>query len=350
VATPNSGIGGARRRRRQLRLARTVVLGITFLVVVALLSSQCSGSTKHGLSTTTRTTLPRGTTSTTAAPPAGVSAALLPGRLPQKLSRASAVTLNGRLLLLGGLADTGSVASVLQIDPGNGNVQPVGSLAVATHDAAAAALGSTIYLFGGGEAVSLDTVQAYANGHASVVGHLPEPRSDGVAVTVSGRIYIVGGFNGRVVLHDVLATTDGATFLVIAHLPVAVRYPAVAVEGTTIYLIGGQTANGPTTTIQSVNVADGTAKVVAQLPQALVEATAFALGNQLFVAGGRNGSVYRGEVDRLDITTGALTPVATLPGPVADAGSATVGSTIYLAGGESPARLDQILAINASSS
>ncbi len=320
------------------------MLGVTFIIVIALLTSQCSGSTKHPATTTT-TTRPVSGTSTTAAPPAGVAVAPLPGRLPEKLSRAAGVGTAGHVLLLGGLADTGSVSSILQLDPATGTVQQTGTLAVATHDAMAAALGSTVYLFGGGETVSIDTVQAYGGGRSGVIGHLPEPRSDGVAVAVSGRIYLVGGYNGRVVLHDVLMTSDGATFVVIAHLPVAVRYPAVTVVGTTIYVIGGDAAGGPTTTIQSVNVADGTTKVVGQLPQPIVEATAFSVGNQVFVAGGRTGSAFRAEVDRVDVATGALTPVATLPGPLADAAAATLGNTVYLAGGESPARLDQILTI-----
>src|SRR5579871_385541 len=266
VATPYRGTGVARRRRRQLRLARTIVLGFTLIILLALLTSQCGGSTKPHAARTT-TTRPPPSTSTTAPPPTGVAVAPLPGRLPEKLSRAAAVGTAGHVLLLGGLADTGSVSSILQIDPATGNVQQTGTLAVATHDAMAAALGSTVYLFGGGETVSIDTVQAYGSGHSGVIGHLPEPRSDGVAVAVGGRIYLVGGYNGRVVLHDVLMTTDGTTFVVIAHLPVAVRYPAVTVVGTTIYVIGGQAAGGPTTTIQSINVADGTTKVDAQLPQ-----------------------------------------------------------------------------------
>jgi N-acetylneuraminic acid mutarotase len=277
-----------------------------------------------------------------------VSVAIRTGRLPQKLSRGSAVISGGQLLLLGGLSDGGSVASVLQIDPGTGAVQPVGSLAVATHDASAAALGSTTFLFGGGESVTIDTVQALGGGRSGVVGHLPEPRSDSVAVTVGGRIYILGGFNGRVVLHDVLMTSDGTTFQVVAHLPVAVRYPGVAVVGATIYLIGGQLASGQATSIQAIDVTAGTAKVVAQLPQPIVGASGFAMGNDVFVAGGQTGSVFRSEVDRVDLSTGALTPVASLPGPVAVAASTSAGHTVYLAGGENPARLDQILAINGS--
>jgi hypothetical protein len=270
----------------------------------------------------------------------------LPGRLPEKLSRSSAVAVGGHLLVLGGLSDAGSVASVLQVNPATGAVQPAGSLAIATHDAAAATLGSTVYLFGGGESVTIATVQAFGGGREGVVGNLPEPRSDGVAANVNGRIYILGGFNGRVILHDVLMTSDGTTFQVVAHLPVAVRYPAMAVVGTTIYLIGGQGAAGPTTAIQAIDVAAGTAKEVAHLPEPIVEASGLTFGGQVFVAGGRSGSVTRSEVDRIDLGTGALTPVASLPGPVADAATATLGNTTFLVGGESPARLDQILAIS----
>ena len=154
-----------------------------------------------------------------------------------------------RLLVLGGLDAAGASASgVFSVDPGTGRLVPAGSLAQPVHDAAAATLGGTAYLFGGGDTSSTTAVQAIdAGGTARVVGHLPAPRSDLVAATVGGQIYLIGGYDGRTLSAAVLRTRDGRTFSTAARLPVPVRYPAVAAGGGKIYVFGGETANGVAT-------------------------------------------------------------------------------------------------------
>ena len=79
------------------------------------------------------------------------------GSLPQPVSKLSAVALpGGRVLALGGLV-AGSSSSQVLLGSG-GSLRRVAALPVATHDAAAALVGGRVYLFGGGEAVSTDTV------------------------------------------------------------------------------------------------------------------------------------------------------------------------------------------------
>jgi N-acetylneuraminic acid mutarotase len=222
-------------------------------------------------------------------------------------------------------------------------------LAVSTHDAAAAQIGDTTFIFGGGEAQTIDDVQAFRGTTTALVGHLPQPRSDCVATVIGGHAYILGGFDGQSYLADVLDTTDGVTFRTVARLPTAVRYPAVATIGSTIYLFGGQSASSSQTNlIQAVDVAAGTAKVVGQLAEPIVEAAAYVVRGAVFLAGGRSGTVTRSSIDRLDLASGALAPVGTLPNPVADAASASIGDTLYLFGGESPGRLRGVLAVSAA--
>ncbi|HVM68105.1 MAG TPA: hypothetical protein VMU14_24725, partial [Acidimicrobiales bacterium] len=227
-------------------------------------------------------------------------------------------------------------------------------LALPTHDAAALGLNGGVLVFAGGSGTTIAAVQQWGTAGAQVVSHLPQPRSDLAAVVVDGHGYLLGGFDGARPTPDVLETDDGRTFRVAATLPVAVRYPAVAVVGTTIYVIGGQAVSGPggngppMADVQSVNVATGTAAVVSRLPQPITEAAAFTMRGAVFLAGGVRGGITQRGVFRLDPATGALTPVATLPEPRADAAVASVGATAYLIGGESPRRLASIAVLQPS--
>jgi len=343
-----------------LLLLRTVLV-VVAIVVIAVVATQGGGSRGKGSvagSGTTRTTAQAATTAapTTAAPPATLVVAHLPATLPQAVSRASVVLQAGHFVLLGGLhgASPGtSTTQVLIVDPATGAAQVAAPLAVATHDAAAVPLGSGVVVLGGGEASTIASVQRWTATGGRVVSHLPQARSDIAATVVDGHAYVIGGFDGSKPTPDVLETDDGVTFHVAATLPVAVRYPAVAVVGTTIYVIGGQsvagaTGNGaPVADVQAVEVSNGSATVVSQLPGAVTEAAAFVLRGAVFVAGGVRGGIVQRGVFRLDPASGALTPVASLPEPRADAAVASVGGTAYLIGGESPSRLSSIVTLQA---
>src|SRR5258708_17391680 len=155
------------------------------------------------------------------------------------MSRASAVADGQTILVLGGLGGTNSSASVQRFFPVSDTVAPAGSLAVATHDAAAAPFGTSAMVFGGGEAVTIDKVQTFAPQGSQVIGKLPQARSDLVVGTIGGRTYVLGGYDGRSDQPDVLVTTDGVSYKAVTQLPTPVRYAGLATFGTTIYLIRG---------------------------------------------------------------------------------------------------------------
>lgn len=311
----------------------------------------------------------------TSHPPASASSPLAlqvvpaPYQLPVPISRE--VVLPGgtlgrahepTLMIAGGLTSASSTTSAVRLlNPETGQTRVAGRLAVATHDAGGALLGSRPFVFGGGSVSSTGAVQSGRPGRALVTaGRLPGVRSDLSAVTLGGRAYLVGGYSGTRYYSAVLATADGRRFRVAARLPVPVRYPAVAALGSRIWVFGGQTPSGITSTIQRVDPASGQATVVGQLPAPLAHATGFTLGGRVFVAGGQTARAagrsrtaspsarlstsnrvfqyvpasVQAPASSRHAAPGVIQVAGHLPVPVANAGAAVMGSTAYLVGGD----------------
>ncbi len=218
-------------------------------------------------------------------------AGLLPWQLQAPISREAVLPEGpaGTLVVAGGLMSSGTSASAaFRLDMSTGHLSLIGQLGSATHDAAAAALGGTGLVFGGGTASPTTTAQRLSpSGASSALAPLPQPRADAVAVVTGGVAYIVGGYSGPHLDSEVLATAGGKSYHQVAALPVPVRYPAVASLDGLIYVFGGQSASGSLVTdIQVVDPRSGTAKVVGQLPLPLAGASAGDLQGVIYVAGG----------------------------------------------------------------
>ena len=261
-----------------------------------------------------------------------------PYQLPAPLSREVALPGTSGLLIAGGLTAQGtSTNAVTGLDPLTGATRPAGQLAVATHDAAGASLAGQAYVFGGGTAASVPTVQAIAAGPAAqgaIVGQLPGARSDATGVTAGPVAYVIGGYDGTSWDPQVLATQDGRNFRVAARLPVAVRHAAVASAAEQIWVFGGQAQSGATDAIQRISPATGRATVVGHLLAPLQGATAIVLDGQIYVAGGVAAGATSPMVYRFDPATASLSAAGWLPVPVAYAAGAVTGGVGYLIGGE----------------
>jgi DNA-binding beta-propeller fold protein YncE len=296
--------------------------------------------------------------------PAAISReVVLPGTVPG--DRGSGRAPEPALMIAGGLtARSATTRAVTLLDPVTGQTRQAGRLAVPTHDAAGAMLGSQPFVFGGGSQSSIDAVQSGPAGRAlTVAGALPGLRSDLSAVTVGRRAYLVGGYDGAHYDSGVLATADGRRFSVAARLPVPVRYPAVAALGSRIWVFGGQTPAGITDAIQQVDTSTGRATVVGRLPTPLAYASGFTLGGRVYVAGGQIAAAGRSGVAGPSAAqrtsgnvleylppegratasghrpAGGVTEIAGhLPVPVANAAAAVAGTTGYLIGGHDGAR------------
>jgi N-acetylneuraminic acid mutarotase len=190
-------------------------------------------------------------------------------------------------------------------------------------------------VFGGGAASTFDTVQALnPGGKAQVLGKLPTPASDLTALEIQSSDYVIGGYDGQTTVGSVVKTSDGRRFDHVADLPAAVRYPAVAAIGSTIYVFGGELAGGrDTAEIQAVDTASGRTSVVGRLPDTLAHASAVDIGGTIYLLGGRsNGSTSDG-ILRFDPASHSAAAAGRLPTPVTNSAAAVIGDTGYLVGG-----------------
>jgi hypothetical protein len=270
-------------------------------------------------------------------PPSTVlQATVAPWQLPAPLSRMVVLANEGRLLIIGGLNSAGtSERGILAADPASGVVTSDGTLALPVHDSSGALLSGAAYIFGGGNSASISTVQVIKPGHsAQTTGTLPTARSDLAATVAGSEAVIVGGYDGTSPANAVLATSDGAHFRVVGMLRSPVRYPAVAVMGSYVYVFGGEWAGRLSTAIQRVNVGTGGVDLVGQLPVGLGHAAALVLNDQIWVVGGLAPGGPSNGVLHFDAQSGAVASAGTLPKPVSDAGIAVLGGTGYLVGGE----------------
>ncbi len=246
------------------------------------------------------------------------------GTLPQTLTKASAVALpGGRLLVLGGEASTGSIDSVLLGTPQR--LRLVGHLPSPTHDAAATFAGSSVLLFGGGNASPSNAIVRVdpATGHAVSAGRLDEPLSDLAAVDVGGMPYIVGGYTGTRYASAILRFRNGRT-TTIARLPTGTRYAGVAVLDRRIVVAGGLTSAGPTDAVYSVDPAVGKVRRIATLPAPEDHAGMAVLGGSLYLVGG--SEILRIHGSRVSVA-------ARLPVSLSDPAVVALGGRIVIVGG-----------------
>ena len=101
---------------------------------------------------------------------------------------------------------------------------------MAQHDAQGVLLGGDAYVFGGGQVSSYDHVLRFdpATGTVSQAGVC---RSRGLmrrSRASNGTAYVVGGYDGAEALDTILAWRPGSPARTVAHLPVSLRYAAVA--------------------------------------------------------------------------------------------------------------------------
>lgn len=332
-------------------MRRRLAVGGAFVLVIAIIAYAASGSSGpvKGRPATRSHAAP----AAPAGPPQLVTS-MASWQLGAPLSRAVALPANGGIDVLGGLTGTGNTTAngIVQIDPVTGQAQDVGTLTVPVHDAAGAALGGRLFVFGGGATALTADSQAFTPGSAqagastatatTIAGQLPQLRADLTSATSpAGTAYVVGGYDGTNFTPTVLSTRDGATFTPVAQLSVPVRYTAAAVDGSQLFIVGGDagpvaTSATPTDDIQVVNLKTGQDTVAGHLPVPLSHASAATMDGSVYVFGGRSGGNVVDTVYKLSTgTTGVTaTSVATLPVAASNMAATTVGGTVYLIGGE----------------
>jgi hypothetical protein len=276
-----------------------------------------------GCGSTAMTTTPPVTATTTRAPSTTRLKVARIGSLPRAFSKAAAVALpHGRLMVLGGYTGAGSLDTILAGPPSH--LKVIGRLPQPTHDAAAATIGGAVYLFGGGETVSIPSVVRVdpRTGSAAEAAALGEPLSDLGAVAIGGRAYLVGGYTGTQFATAILRYRPTTT---VARLPTGTRYAGVAALGRTIYVAGGLTIAGATRAVYAVSLS-GKVRRIVTLPRPEDHAALAALGGRLYLVGGRR-------ILAIDPKSGKVVVAARLPVSLSDPTASTIGNQIVVTGG-----------------
>lgn len=268
-------------------------------------------------------------------------------RLPKALSRAVAFAAGDRILVAGGISGNATSAAVLALDPAAGTIASVGKLKHPVEGAAAGDLGGSSLVVGGASQAAGVWVQAVADtGGVTNVGALPRARTGLRIAQVGEELIIVGGSARGNVDTQVLGTTDGIQFRVVAKLFQGVIDPAVAAIGGKVYVIGGETGAGATSAVQIVDVANGTVAFGTPLPHPISRATALVIGGAILVLGGRRGRTPSSVMQRIDPTDGSIRTVGNLPYQVFDAAGVVLDGTGYLIGGEAKNPLRTIILVS----
>jgi hypothetical protein len=186
------------------------------------------------------------------------------GQLPQPRSDNEAVTIGATTYIVGGYDGTTGDRSVLATTDAT-HFSIAAQLPLAVRYPAVAALGDAIYVFGGqavggpknGQAV--DTVQLIvpAQGTATIVGHMPSPVAGASAFVLGGHIYLAGGVaqtagaQPEAALNSVWAYDTSTKKLIGAGtLPVPTSYAGVAVLNGRAWVVGGESAGTPLSTVE----------------------------------------------------------------------------------------------------
>jgi hypothetical protein len=325
---------------------------IALIVAVAACSSATSTDAPHtsaqlssapsGPALTSTATRPEASP-TSAAP--SLRAVTVEWQLPEARSRAVAFADGASILLAGGLTSAGTTGSILEITIASGEVTPIGELQAPVHDAGGALIAGAPAVVGGGHTAPGAAVQGIRDGTVTLLGELPHARADLSVVDLDAMTYVVGG--GTTTRRDpaVLGTSDGATFVVVARLPVPVRYAAVAVVGRSIIVVGGTDGSSDRTEIQSIDPVSGSARVIGHLPAGLSHAAALVIERRLLILGGRSRGHPTDQVLEIDPNAGTATAVGHLPRAASDVAAVVIDGVGYLIGGEDANLLRSVISI-----
>jgi Kelch motif len=204
------------------------------------------------------------TGATTAAPQGPVPTASPLGALPNPRADSAVSSIGSKAYLVGGDDGTKADASVLATADGRA-FSSVASLLTPVRFPAVAAVGRKLYVFGGevasasGAWTPVDEIQMVDpfRHTARIVGHLPQALSQAAAVTLANQVFVVGGLSG---------VSPGASATIwwwdllhkklfpVGQLKEGVCRAGVALSGSSIWVVGGESNGAPVAAIQSLSV------------------------------------------------------------------------------------------------
>ena len=221
------------------------------------------------------------------------------------------------------------------------------TLQAGTSGIGTAAVGTKIYLFGGGGinygSSRFNTIQEFdteTKTRTTLSVSLPTATGEIAAAAVGTKIYLFGGSVSTESYLNTIQEFDTETKTIqtlSVTLPTAADSIGTAAVGTKIYLFGG-VGSSYLNTIQEFDTETKTRTTLsAKLPTAAGGIGTAAVGTKIYLFGtGWTGTSYSNTIQEFDTETKTLTTLSvTLPTAAGNIGTTAVGTKIYLFGGGS---------------
>jgi len=262
--------------------------------------------------------------------------------LPVVLQEISAVTLDGRIWVVGGFEDFRDVGTVRIFDPSSGAWTLGPALPAPRHHLALAVVGGDLYVLGGMETIGFDLVDTAWVLRAGAsewtpLAPLPEARGAGYAGVVDGTIYLVGGQGPGEVLSADTLIYDPATnaWTIGAAIPSPREHLAGFVYDGEIWALGGRAFSLSTNTavVEIYDPATDTWRSGLPLGLARGGFAASVLDDVAYVVGGEQPDRALHEVEALHLPRGAWRTLERVPTPRHGHAMATAAGRIWVIGG-----------------
>ncbi len=242
------------------------------------------------------------------------------------------------MIFAGGLSAADVSTDTVFALSGTGAAVTLPSLPSPIHDAAAAAVGTRLLVFGGGVSEGSDHILQVQPGAPRRVGTLPQALSDLVAAPIAGVAYVAGGWNGSDTNRTIYAVTGAAHVRSAGTLPIGVRYPVAGALGGRLIVAGGELTSGaPTDHAWSFDPASGTVSQLPRLPAPTDHAAGVVLAGRFYVLGGLRRGVLSRAIISLAPGEAHWRRSGALPVALADASAVPFDGGIALAGGRTAA-------------
>jgi hypothetical protein len=263
-------------------------------------------------------------------------------QMPTPRTEVAAAVAEGRIVVAGGFAPSGTVPTVEVYDVAADAWSAGPDLPVAVNHAMAASFDGEVYVFGGtqGAGELSDAAFLLRDGGWQTLPPMPEPRTAGGAAVAGGLIYVVGGVGPEGVAERTLAFDPAAgRWSVTDGLTRPREHMGVAAVDDGVYAVGGRA--GSLEGFADVEVLDpgtGSWAPLPDLPTPRGGMAAAATSNGFVVAAGgeEEGGTFD-EVEAFDVEAERWLALQPMPTARHGVGVVAVGATVYvIAGGVDP--------------
>jgi glucose/arabinose dehydrogenase/N-acetylneuraminic acid mutarotase/endonuclease YncB( thermonuclease family) len=264
--------------------------------------------------------------------------------LPQARASAVAGVINGAVYVTTGHAGDGIAATTNWGGVFTSKWETGTAMPVALGEVSGGIIGSSLYIVGEGNPVTLSYNLATGSWNSSAAAR-PFGGNHHAAEIVNGKLYLIGGLEagseGRVQIYDPATNTWSSG----TAMPFAAGSSASAFINNEIFVAGGVLGDTSTAQAAAYNPTTNTWRTIPSMPQGLNHAASATDGARLYVFGGRTGGnvVGNGEntVQVYDPVSNAWTssangaPLAPLPQARGGGGKAVyINGEFYVIGGE----------------